>query len=112
MHANDFNDGFGLIKIKDREFALIDTQGNISNTYNFEYVGSYGEDLNNIENTIKWTIWILNRDGEIVISPIYCDAKEFNDGVAVVSRSNSNINCTHGVIDKLGRQFMVKYIVI
>lgn len=104
MHANDFNDGFGLIKIKDREFALIDTQGNISNTYNFEYVGSYGEDLMVFSILLGGPYGYINRDGEIVISPIYCDAKGFNDGVAVVSRSNNNIICTHGVIDKLGRQ--------
>ncbi|MDI9215444.1 WG repeat-containing protein [Clostridium tertium] len=103
MNASDFNDGFGLIKIKEREYALIDKQGNISNTYNFEYVGSYGEDLMVFSILLGGPYGYINRDGEIVISPIYCDAQEFNDGVAVVSRGN-NISCTHGVIDKLGKQ--------
>lgn len=102
LSANDFNDGFGLIKIKDREFALVDFQGKIGNTYNFEYVGSYGEELMVFSILLGGPYGYINRDGEIVISPIYCYAKEFNDGVAVVSRSD-HTKCSHGVIDKLGK---------
>lgn len=102
IHANDFNDGFGLVKIKDREFALLDKQGKVSNTYNFEYVGSYGEDLMVFSILIGGPYGYINREGEIVINPLYCNAQEFNDGVAIVSRSN-NINCTYGIIDKSGK---------
>lgn len=100
IEASDFNENYALVKIKDMEYSLIDTKGNIINTYNYEYVGSYGNDLMVFSILLGGPYGYISRDGKIVIQPIYSYAKEFIDGISIVSTSDEIDK--YGVIDKLG----------
>jgi Protein of unknown function (DUF3298)/WG containing repeat/Deacetylase PdaC len=102
IEASDFNDGFAVVKVKDEDFALIDLNGNVVNTYNYQYVGSYGEGLMTFSRLLGGPYGYINKDGEIVISPKYAYADKFNDGAAIVSLE-FKANGTFGVIDKLGK---------
>lgn len=101
IEANDFNGNYALVKIKDREYSLIDNQCNIVNTYKYEYVGSYGNDMMVFSILLGGPYGYISKEDRIVINPIYSYAREFIDGISIVSTS-SEID-KYGVIDKLGR---------
>lgn len=101
IEANDFNGNYALVKIKDREYSLIDKEFNIVKTYNYEYVGSYGDDMLAFSILLGGPYGYINKDNRIVINPIYSYAKEFVDGISIVSTSIEIDK--YGVIDKRGR---------
>ena len=100
--ATSFNDGGALVKIKDKEYNLIDINGKVINTYNYDFVSQYGEGLMVFGNSFEGPLGYLNREGQIVIKPKYKSAEGFKDGVAIVSESDSFIG-PYGVIDKEGK---------
>lgn len=100
--ANDFIDGVALVKIKDKKYALIDLDGNIINTYNYEIVSQYGNGLMVFSKSYGDKSGYIDIKGQVVINPIYSFAGGFKDGFAVVS-TEDGYNGPYGVIDQNGK---------
>lgn len=97
--ATSFNEGRALVKIKDKEYSLINVNGNVINTYNYKYVSQYGNGLMVFGDSFEGPLGYLNSDGDVVIKPKYKTAEGFKDGVAIVSESESFIG-PYGLINK------------
>ena len=100
--AISFNEGVALVKVKDKEYNLIDINGKVINTYNYDFVSQYGDGLMVFGESFEGPLGYINREGKIVINPKYKSAEGFKDGVAIVSESDSFIG-PYGVIDKEGK---------
>lgn len=98
LQADDFKDDVALVKIKDKEYGLIDKNGNIINTYKYDYVNQYGNGLMVFANSSGGPFGYINREGKEVIKPIYTMARGFKDGIAVVSEEQG-YNGPYGGID-------------
>lgn len=108
LQADDFKDDVALVKIKDKEYGLIDKNGNIINTYKYDYVGQYGNGLMVFANSSGGPFGYINREGKEVIKPIYTMAQGFKDGIAVVSE-DEGYNGPYGGINVNG-QYVVQSI--
>lgn len=85
ISANNFEDGVALVKIKDKEFALINKSGKIVNSYNYVYVSQYGNGLMVFADSFEGPYGYINKEGQQVIKPVYTEAEGFQDEVAIVS---------------------------
>lgn len=99
---NSFIDGVALVKIKDKEYGLIDLDGNILNTYNYETVSQYGDGVMVFADSYAGPSGYINQKGQVVIKPIYSVAQGFKDGVAIVSTEEA-CNGPYWVIDLNGK---------
>ena len=99
--ARDFNEGRAVVKIKEGQFALIDANGNIINTYNHAFVGNYGDGLLSFQNEIGGKFGYMDVGGRIVLEPQYSVALTFDQDRAIVNISADYIN-KYGLIDKRG----------
>ncbi|NLZ49029.1 MAG: DUF3298 domain-containing protein [Clostridiales bacterium] len=102
IQANDYIDGVALVKSKDNTFALLDKDGEIINTYEYFYVGQYGEGLMTFAQDSDSPLGYINTQGEVIIKQKFSSATAFRDGVAVVS-TGQLFNSKYGVIDKTGK---------
>lgn len=102
LQADDFKDDVALVKIKDKEYGLIDKNGNIINTYKYDYVGQYGNGLMVFANSSGGPFGYINREGKEVIKSIYTMAQGFKDGIAVVSE-DEGYNGPYGGINVNGQ---------
>lgn len=101
IEANNFTEGVALVKLKDKEFALINKDGEFINIYNYEYVSQYGSGLMVFAETSQGPYGYINKMGKVVIKPIYSEAQGFKDNVAIVSK-DEKYNGPYGVINLKG----------
>ncbi|MEG0295263.1 MAG: WG repeat-containing protein [Clostridium sp.] len=102
ISANNFNEGVALVKEKGKPFSLIDANGKVIGTYNYEYVSQYGDGSMVFSELSGGPYGYINSKGEVIIKPIYKEAEGFKDKVAVVSVSE-NYNGPYGLIDLTGK---------
>ncbi|WP_051541860.1 WG repeat-containing protein [Clostridium lundense] len=103
--ASDFKDGKAVVKIKDGEFGLIGTWGQLINKYNYNFVGNFGDGLLAFQKGPQDRYGYINEKGEIIIPPQYAQAQAFSQGRAVVDASEDYIN-KYGLIDKRGNYIL------
>ncbi|MEW9097346.1 MAG: WG repeat-containing protein [Clostridiaceae bacterium] len=99
--ARDFNDGKAVVKLREGEYALIDRNGNIINTYKYAFVGNLGDGLLPFQPNIGGNYGYIDIDGKVVIEPKYSIALPFYQDRAIVNASQDYIN-KYGLIDKRG----------
>ena len=88
----------GYVNQEGVEVALWDN-GNIFDCYSIiETIGDFSEGLASFQNECKYGY--IDKNNNVVISPIYKDAQPFNDGVAIVSLDNE----AFFLIDKKGNK--------
>ncbi|WLR51176.1 WG repeat-containing protein [Bacillus tianshenii] len=104
--ATDFNVGKAVVKVKEGQFALIDREGTVLHTYNYAYVGSYGDGLLVFQQSLNDKQGYMNEAGEVVIPAQFVTALSFQNGRAVVNISETYEN-KYGLIDKQGN-FVIK----
>jgi hypothetical protein len=104
--ASDFNNGTALVKVKDMQYALIDVNGKILQTYNYRFVGNQGEGLLAFQKDEDGKLGYIDLKGNIVIQPKFTGAEAFKDGRAPVNMSEDYKN-QFGLIDKKGN-FVIK----
>lgn len=100
--ASDFMNGTALVKLGDREFALIDPQGTVLHTYKYPFVGYPGDGLLAYQATENGKYGYLRIDGSIAIEPQYTAALPFSAGRAVINTAE-NYGNAYGLIDKQGK---------
>ncbi|WP_151734541.1 WG repeat-containing protein [Paenibacillus tengchongensis] len=105
LDAGDFLNGTALVKLADREYALIDLQGQVLHTYSYPYVGNPGDGLLAFQEEENGKYGYLRTDGSIAIAPQYTSALPFSGGRAVVNTAE-NYGNAYGLIDAQGK-FMI-----
>ncbi|WP_150273685.1 WG repeat-containing protein [Paenibacillus tepidiphilus] len=105
LDAADFMNGTALVKLAEREFALIDLQGQVLHTYPYPYVGSPGDGLLAYQADENGKYGYLRTDGSIAIAPQFTSALPFSGGRAVVNTAE-NYDNAYGLIDGQG-QFII-----
>ncbi|MBI9037775.1 MAG: WG repeat-containing protein [Bacteroidales bacterium] len=89
----------GLAKVRNQknDYGYIDKKGIVKIGFQFEYALSFHDDMAIIKNNNLFGA--INKEGEIVIKPIYEDMYYYSEGLARVSL----INEKSGFIDKDGK---------
>ncbi|WP_379144748.1 WG repeat-containing protein [Paenibacillus sp. sgz500992] len=100
--AGDFMNGTALVKLGEREFALIDPQGTVLHRYKYPFVGYPGDGLLAYQATENGKYGYLRIDGSIAIEPQYTAALPFSAGRAVINTAE-NYGNAYGLIDKQGK---------
>ncbi|MDE5413574.1 WG repeat-containing protein [Alkalihalobacterium chitinilyticum] len=101
-YANDFIDGKALVRLTNRNFALIDKEGTILNTYAYHMMSGFSEGLSAFRKTIDEPFGYVDENGNIVIEPQFSIALPFQEGRAVVNTIDG-INNRYGLIDRQGK---------
>ncbi|WP_308639518.1 WG repeat-containing protein [Paenibacillus silvisoli] len=100
--ANDFHNNQALVKVKDKEYALIDPNGRTLHTYSpYVSVGSPGDGLLSFVKEAGGKAGYMDERGNVVIQPAFYVALPFEDGRAIVNTSDTYLN-NYGVINKQG----------
>lgn len=102
IQANDYVDGYALVKGVDNTYKLIDERGKIKSIFNYKYVSQYNNGLLVYEEEFDGPIGYINIDGQVQIKAKFKQALQFNDGIAVVSEE-SDFMGPYGAIDKTGK---------
>jgi hypothetical protein len=101
QYAFDFNEGRGLVQVKEKEYALIDLNGKQLHTFPYEQMNGYSEGLLSFQKTYQDKAGYVDEAGKVVIEPKFGMALPFQDGRAVVNASTDYKN-EFGLIDKNG----------
>lgn len=99
--AEDFQDGLGLVKRNEKEWALITTSGELIATYPYPLVSQYGNGLLLFSTSLGGPYGYINSKGEEVIKPQFQSAQGFRNGVAIVSEQGG-YQGPYGLIDVTG----------
>ncbi len=99
--AGDFKKGKAVVKIKQNEFALIETHGERINTFYYAYVGDLGDGLLAFQKKVGGKFGYIDEKGNIAIPERYIMAGAFSKGRAIVNMSDSFIN-EIGLINRKG----------
>lgn len=102
QEATDFSkDGKATVKVKDKEFNLINTNGQILNKYNYPFVGAFSEGTMPFQKEAEGKFGFIDEKGNEIISPQYSSAGPFEEGRAVVNTFQGVMN-NYGLIDNKG----------
>jgi hypothetical protein len=104
--ASDFINGRAVVKVKDKQFALIGLNGEVIQVYNYNSVSNLGDDLLAFQKDENGKFGYIDLKGAVVIQPQYTGAMAFNNGRAVVNTSE-DYNNKFGLIDRKG-SFIIK----
>ncbi|WP_152393086.1 WG repeat-containing protein [Paenibacillus guangzhouensis] len=99
--AGDFDDGKAVVKVKDKEYALIDPNGRRLATYSFAFVGPRGDGLLAFQQDTAGKYGYIDQRGNIVIPPTFTMALPFHDGRAIVNTAE-DYKSSYGVINQKG----------
>jgi hypothetical protein len=101
-NAYDFKNGKAIVEIEDNKFALINTLGEILNTYEYSFVGPLGDnELLAFSKESEGKKGYINIAGNIIIEPRFTIALPFERGRAVVNITEDYSN-KYGLIDTQG----------
>lgn len=106
LEAGDFADGKAVVKVKEGEYALIDTNGRTVAAYPYSFVGALGDGLLAFQKEASGKYGYIDEKGNVVITPRFAGALPFEDGRAVVNMAE-DYNNRYGLIDKKG-DFVIK----
>ncbi|MFV8830556.1 WG repeat-containing protein [Alkalihalobacterium sp. APHAB7] len=100
-YANDFKDGKALVRLTNRNYALIDKNETILNTYAYHSMTEFREGLSSFRKTVDDLYGYVDEKGNIVIEPQFSIALPFQEGRAVVNIIDG-IHNGYGLINKQG----------
>ena len=101
LEASEFKDEVALVKESKKIYSLINKEGKVLNSYNYEYVAQYGDGLIIFAESYDGPFGFINTAGREVIKPIYKSAQGFKSKVAIVSEDDTYFG-PYGVIDLSG----------
>lgn len=99
--AGDFDNGKAIAKVKENQYELIDSNGNILNSYDYYFVGNSSDNLLPFSKNINDKYGYINEEGRVIIEPQFPWAGSFKEERALVNMSEDYLN-KYGVIDKQG----------
>jgi hypothetical protein len=98
-NAYDFTDEKALVQVKENEFALINRNGDILQTFPYELMTGYSEGWIAFKKTFNDKWGYVDEHGQVMIAPQFSIALPFQDGRAVVNTADDWGN-EYGLIDK------------
>lgn len=98
--ASDFHDGLAVVKMNSY-FLLIDRDGHTIHSYNYSFVGNYGDKLLAFRKDEQTPFGYVNTWGDVIIQPQFSGAQAFENGRAVINASQDYGN-KYGLIDRHG----------
>lgn len=101
LQCNSFKDDVALVKLKEKQYGLIDKGGKVLQTYDYDFVSEYGEGLVVYSNSLGGPYGYINKEGTEVIKAIFTMAQGFNNGLGIVSTSEG-FNGPYGAINSQG----------
>lgn len=104
-YASSFRNGKAIVKIDENNYALIDPNGEILNTYDFYYMTDIGEGLIIFSPYLSdgyYKFGFVDEEGTVIIPPRFDGAQIFQQGRSVVS-IRDDYNYYSGLIDKNGK---------
>lgn len=104
--GSDYKDGKAIVKLKENNYELIDVNGNVINSYNYEFVGNMSEGLLVFQEKPGDKYGFIDEKGNVIIPPKFSSAQPFSQGRAVVNMSEDYLNA-YGLIDRSG-SFIIK----
>lgn len=102
QYATDFSDGRAVVKLDTNDFAIIDKDGNVIKSFNYNWMNNLSEGLAAFQPTQENKWGYVDANGKVVIEPKYGEAFAFKDGMAVVNSSVDISFKKFGIIDKKG----------
>ena len=99
--AGDFKNGKAVIKLKDGEYAIIDTKGRVLQKFKYAFVGDIGEGFLPFKEKEQGRFGYIDELGNIVIEAQFTSVEPFKSERAIVNISNNYFN-KYGLIDKTG----------
>lgn len=105
LKANHFTEGVAVVSTKDKNLWVIDKKGilkRISNLKSDYFVGYFSDGLAYYRNYNYGKFGYIDKNGNIVLKPIYDDAYPFSEGLASV-----NQNGKYKFIDKTGKVVLI-----
>ncbi|ARK32297.1 WG repeat-containing protein [Halalkalibacter krulwichiae] len=97
--AYDFSDGKALVKIKENEFALINRDGHIVQSYPYASMMSYSEGLIAFAKTYQDNWGYVDEQGTVMIEPQFTYALPFQNERAIVNAAEG-IDNQYGLINR------------
>lgn len=104
IEASDFNDGVGVVKLKNNQYVTINRQGDQLYAYDYVYVGEYNEKTL-IFRPEKGFYGYMDIEGNVFIKPTYNQAKSFINNRAIVNTSTTIVN-DYGLINREGKEII------
>jgi hypothetical protein len=98
-NAADFQDDKAIVKLKEKEYALIRPDGKHIATYPYAFVGMPGEGLLPFQKEPDGKYGYINERGKVIISPQYANAQVFEEGRAIVNTAE-DYGSLYGLIDR------------
>ncbi|GGD26132.1 WG repeat-containing protein [Pontibacillus salipaludis] len=105
LSGDPFKDARAVVQVKENQYALINRDGNIFQTYDYPYVGNYGEGMLAFQQDKGGKYGYINERGRVVIEPSYDYVQAFKEGRAVVTVAEDYI-FRYGLIDPKGKQIL------
>jgi len=97
-----FSNGKAVVKVSDKRYAIIDLNGNILNTFLYEFVGDLQEGLMPFQEKSNSKFGFIDESGKVIIKPQYTlilsgfEEERAVAGIGDIHQSN------YGLIDKKG----------
>jgi len=101
-YAFDFNTGKALAKIKEKEYVVIDKNGEIISRLNYNNIRDLSEDIMVFSDDKNKKSGYIKVDGQILIEPKFSRADKFENGYAVVNSADDYFDDKVGLINKKG----------
>jgi hypothetical protein len=101
LEAGDFHNGKAVVKLAEKQYALIDRDGKQLAAYPYAFVGPLSEGLLAFQKETSGKYGYLNEKGGVAIAPVFTGAQAFQEGRAVVNTAEDYGN-RYGVIDAKG----------
>jgi hypothetical protein len=102
QQADDFKAGKAVVKVRDKEYALIGLNGEKLGAYPYEYVGPLSEGKMAFQQEQNGKYGYLNEQGKAVIPLQYTGAQPFQEGRAVVNTAE-DYGSRYGLINEAGK---------
>lgn len=102
LEGGDFADGKAVVKIAEKEYALIGRNGEKLASYPYVYVGPLSEGLLAFQKESPGPYGYLNERGDVAIPLRFTGALPFQEGRAVVNTAEDYGN-KYGLIDAKGQ---------
>lgn len=102
--AQSFSNGKAIVGISEGHFAIINEDGKLIRDVDSGWATSLSEDIfvfSKTDETNGQRYGYMTVDGEVLLDAVYCDAEEFEDGVAIVNAAKDFSN-QFGLINKKG----------
>ncbi|MGE5612792.1 MAG: WG repeat-containing protein [Bacillota bacterium] len=101
--VTDFDEEQAAVKQADGTFALIDKDGNLIRTLEYNYVGGFSSGMARFAGEEEGKYGYLDKNGNVAIPPSFTYAGDFRGDLAVVDVSWEYPGEKVGLIDKTGK---------